>query len=77
MISYSKKKELMRTDIAHEIQQIFMYQYKDREVDQSFINSHSRIWISVFNELVKMGLIYKRRTRTGYKYRWVGKLPDI
>jgi hypothetical protein len=75
--SYKNKRDSKKLDIAHEIQQLFRYQYKNQEVDQSFINSHNRLWINVFNDLVKKGFIGKRKTQTGYSYKWIAHFPEI
>ena len=70
-------KELVKLDKAHEIQQIFLYHFHDDWADQSFINQHDRLWIQTFNELVKQGLIEKKKTTSGYIYRWAARFPDI
>ncbi len=72
----SEIKEQSKLDIAHEIQQLFRYNYTYRWADQSFINQHSRQWIQVFNELVKERFIEKKKAPQGYNYRWSAKLPD-
>jgi hypothetical protein len=76
-MTYTEKRDNKKIDIAHEIQILFMYQYKDKDVDQKFINSHSRQWIAVFNDLIKKGFIERRKTQTGYRYKWIAKFPDI
>ena len=64
-------------DFYHEIQQIFRYRYKNEWVSQSFINSHDRLWIQAFNDLVKQKFIDKKKTATGYNYRWSSSFPEI
>ncbi|MBR9700110.1 hypothetical protein GOV09_06645, partial [Candidatus Woesearchaeota archaeon] len=61
----------------HEIQQIFRYHYKDEWVNQAFINSHSRLWIQAFNDLVKQGFIQRKKTGEGYKYKWIAAFPEL
>ncbi len=70
-------KEQSKLDLAHEIQQLFSYNYSMKWADQSFINQHSRLWILVFNDLVKQGFIEKKKAHQGYNYRWAAKLPDV
>ena len=68
-------REQKKLNYAHEIQQIFRYHYKDDWVDQSFINQHDRLWIQTFNDLVKQGMIQKKKTPRGNKYRWNAAFP--
>ena len=70
-----KFKEQQKLDLAHEIQQLFRYQYKDQWCSQAFINTHSRIWIQVFNLLLKEGFIEKKKTLQGNNYRWITVHP--
>jgi hypothetical protein len=69
------KKDAIRLDYAHEIQHIFRYHYKNDWVSQSFINQHNRLWIQTFNDLVKQGFIEKKKSQTGYVYRWSAVYP--
>ena len=68
-------REQVKLNYAHEIQQIFRYQYKDGWVDQSFINQHDRVWIQTFNKLVKEGFIEKKKSINGYRYKWNATFP--
>jgi hypothetical protein len=67
--------EQSKLNLAHEIQQTFRYQYRDQWCSQAFINSHSRLWIQVFNLLVKEGFIEKKKSQDGNKYRWIAMHP--
>ncbi|MBU0461969.1 MAG: hypothetical protein KJ574_05265 [Nanoarchaeota archaeon] len=62
---------------AHEILHEFRYNIHEQWVDQAWINKHDRLWISVFNTLVKQGLIEKKKVKTEYKYRWIAEMPRI
>ncbi|MFC1753908.1 hypothetical protein ACFL96_11055 [Thermoproteota archaeon] len=62
---------------AHEILHEFRYNFREQWVDQAWINKHDRLWILAFNQLVKQGLIEKKRTRGEYKYRWVAEMPSL
>lgn len=70
-------KEQTKLDLAHEIQQLFRYNYSMKWADQSFINQHPRLWIRVFNSLVEEGFIEKKKATQGYNYRWAANLPDV
>ena len=69
-------REQAKIDQAHGIQQMFQYQYKDQWCSQAFINSHSRQWIQVFNELVKEGFIEKKKGSEGHRYKWAAAYPQ-
>ncbi len=60
---------------AHAIMHMFRYSYRDRWVPQKSINQKDRLWTKVFNDLVKKGLIERKRTLSGYSYRWAGRFP--
>ncbi len=59
-----------RIKLAHEIQQFFLYNYQQKWVKEQALKNHSRIHNQVFNELVKRGFIEKKKTVSGYSYRW-------
>jgi len=73
--SLKEQKELESLDHAHEIQQLFRYQYHDMWVDQSFVNSHSRLWVQTFHKLRKMGFIERKKAQMGYQYKWSAAYP--
>jgi hypothetical protein len=62
-------------EIAHHIQHLFQYTYKAQWVDNKFLVQRNRVWTKVFNQLVKQGLIKRKRTFQGYQYKWVANLP--
>ena len=70
-----KEKDLQKLNYAHEIQHLFRYHYKEDWVSQSFINKHDRLWIQAFNDLVKQSFIKRKKTPTGYVYKWVAAFP--
>jgi hypothetical protein len=59
-----------KVKLAHEIQQSFMYNYKDGWVSEKQLKYHNRKHNQVFNELVKRGFIERKNTPYGYRYRW-------
>jgi hypothetical protein len=59
-----------RVKLAHEIQQFFMYSYKDGWVSEKQLKYHNRRHNAVFNELVNRGFIERKKTDDGYRYRW-------
>lgn len=71
------EKDLKKLDYSHEIQQLFRYHYKSEWVSQSFINKHDRLWIQAFNNLVKQELIERKKSPTGYVYRWAAAYPQV
>ena len=71
-----EEKELSKLDRAHEIQHLFRYHYKNDWVSQAFINSHDRLWVQAFNNLVKQGFIERKKTIDGYVYRWAAAFPE-
>jgi hypothetical protein len=67
-----------RVKLAHEIQQFFMYKMKKNNwVSEKELKYHSRMHNQVFNELVKRGLIERKKTHFGYKYRWNSVMPKL
>ncbi len=60
---------------AHGIMQMFKYSYRNRWVPQKTIFRQDRTWIKVFNDLVKKGFIERKKTFSGYQYRWAGRFP--
>ncbi len=60
---------------AHAIMHMFQYNFKDQWVPQKAIHQKSRLWTRVFNDLVKNGLIERKKTFRGYRYRWAGRFP--
>lgn len=62
-------------NIAHAILHSFQYQYRDRWVSQKELLGRSRIWNKVFNNLIKEGLIEKKKSVSGMKYRWKAQFP--
>ncbi|MFH1064492.1 MAG: hypothetical protein V1729_05405 [Candidatus Woesearchaeota archaeon] len=59
-----------RVKLAHEIQQFFMYKYQNNWVSEQELKNHSRAHNQIFNDLVKRGLIERKKTHFGYKYKW-------
>jgi hypothetical protein len=57
-------------EIAHHIQHLFQYTYKQQWVDNKFLIQRNRVWTKVFNNLVKQGFITRKRTFSGYQYKW-------
>jgi len=62
-------------EIAHHIQHLFQYTYKNQWTDNKFLLQRNRLWTKVFNSLVKQGLIKRKRTFHGYQYKWAASLP--
>ena len=62
---------------GHEILHEFRYNLRSQWVDQSWINKHDRMWILAFNQLVKQGLIEKKKIKGEFRYRWVAQMPSL
>lgn len=60
---------------GHAIMHMFQYNYRDCWVPERAIFRQDRLWVKVFNDLVERGLIVRRKTATGYQYRWAGQFP--
>lgn len=63
-------------EIAHHIQHLFQYTYKNQWVDNKFLMQRNRVWTKVFNHLIKLDFIERKRSFPGYKYKWSAKLPE-
>ena len=61
---------------AHGIQQMFMYEYKDKWMPEKVTLGRSRIWTQAFNNLRKSGFIERKKTKDGYQYKWKSKMPE-
>ena len=61
---------------AAEIMHMFKYFYKDEWAPDNIFNGKTRIWIHVFNELVKQGFIERKKFPRGYKYKWKAQWPQ-
>jgi hypothetical protein len=61
--------------LAHEIMHQFQYNYQEQWVPQKVLFGTSRRYVKVFNDLVKQGLILRRKSFSGYQYKWVGRFP--
>ncbi|MEM4267512.1 MAG: hypothetical protein QXK37_01640 [Candidatus Woesearchaeota archaeon] len=64
-----------KIDYAHAIMHMFQYNYKDQWVPQAALIGRDRLWTQTFNELVKKGIIERKKTFFGYQYRWKAKFP--
>jgi len=62
-------------NVSHGIMHLFQYNYKDQWVPQKVIFRQDRLWVKVFNDLVKRGLIKRKKTFQGYQYKWAGRFP--
>jgi len=59
-----------RIDIAWGIKHMLTTHYKDRWVSDKELLGRNRLWNQVFNDMVKQGLIEKKKGFPGYKYKW-------
>jgi hypothetical protein len=64
-----------KLDYAHAIMQMFRYNYENDWVPEAAISQRSRLWNQAFNELVKQGMIERKKTFFGYQYRWKAAFP--
>jgi len=62
-------------EIAHHIQHLFQFTYRDDWVSEQFLVQRDRKWTQVFNKLLKLGLISRKKTFRGYQYKWSAVLP--
>ena len=61
---------------AHaEIMYLFRYFYKDAWAPENIFNGKSRVWVQVFNNLINLGFIERKKKYPGYKYRWTKPWP--
>jgi hypothetical protein len=58
-----------------EIMYMFRYFYKDAWAPGNIFDGKPRIWIQTFSDLIKQGLILKRKKYPGYEYKWKGVWP--
>jgi hypothetical protein len=65
-----------KANLAHEIQQFFMYNYSNRWVPEKELKYHSRAHNQVFNELVRQRFIERKRSQSGYTYKWKAPFPQ-
>jgi len=63
-------------EIAHHIQHLFQFTYKNDWVAEKFLVQRNRKWTQVFNKLLQMGLIKRKRTFRGYQYKWAAVIPQ-
>lgn len=63
-------------EAAAEIMYLFRYFYKNEWMPGNIFNGKSRIWVKVFNDLVKKGFIERKKTEFGYQYKWAAAFPD-
>ena len=68
----SREKEIAYAEIMN----MFRYMYRNRWAPESMFNGKSRIWIQAFNELMKKGLIKRRKKHPGYEYKWGSVWPE-
>jgi hypothetical protein len=61
---------------AAEIMHMFRYHYKKEWAPGSIFDGKPRIWVQTFNGLVKQGLVNRKKTYMGYKYKWAGAWPE-
>ena len=67
----NKEKEQAYAEIMH----LFRYFYKDQWAPGHIFDGKTRIWVKVFNDLVKKGFIKRKKTDYGYEYKWVANFP--
>lgn len=60
---------------AAEIMYLFKYFYRDAWAPGNLFDGKTRVWMKVFNDLVKQGFIKRRKTALGYEYKWVAQYP--
>lgn len=58
-----------------EIMYLFRYFYHDRWTPGNIFDGKSRIWVQSFNDLIKEGLIKRKKTRFGFQYKWQAAYP--
>ena len=61
--------------IAHEIMHMFQFSFRDKWVHQKVLFRSDRLWVKVFNDLVKQGMIVRKKTFSGFQYKWAGRFP--
>ena len=59
-----------------EIQHMFRYSYRDKWAPDHVFDGKSRIWVKAFNDLIKQGLIVRRKKYPGYEYKWNSVFPE-
>ena len=59
-----------------EIMHMFRYFYKDEWAPDNIFQNKPRIWINAFNDLIKQGLIIKKKKYPGNQYKWSGVWPE-
>jgi len=59
-----------------EIMHIFRFSYKDEWAPGHIFDGKSRVWVAVFNNLIKQGFIERKKFENGHKYRWKASWPE-
>ena len=59
-----------------EIMHFFRYTYRNNWAPDHIFNGKSRAWIQAFNQLIKEGLIERRKKHPGYEYKWKASFPE-
>jgi len=59
-----------------EIMYLFRYFYHSKWAPGHIFDGKSRLWVQTFNELVNQGYIERKKTDSGYQYRWKASWPD-
>mgnify|MGYP001573038010 CR=1 FL=1 len=65
------EKELAMAEIMH----MFRYQYRDEWAPGHIFDGRSRVWVAVFNDLIKQGFIERKKAESGFQYRWAAQFP--
>lgn len=66
------EKELATAQIMH----MFRNYPRTEWVPGHLFDNKSRVWVAVFNDLVKRGFIERRKKDTAFQYRWAAAFPE-
>ncbi len=59
-----------------EIMNLFRFYYKHDWAPDNIFAGKSRAWVNSFNELIKKGMIIRKKAPPGYNYKWAAEWPE-
>jgi len=68
----SKDEEAAAAEIMH----TFKYYFRDQWMPGHLFDGKSRIWVKVFNDLIKQGFIRRKKKSLSFQYKWVAQFPE-
>ena len=62
----------------HSAEIMYMFRYYPRHewVPGHLFDGKPRAWVAVFNDLIKQGFIERKKSESGFVYRWAAAFPE-